>query len=464
MYSKQQKTNALELYKQTGSVTETVRILGYPTRKQLYNWIYEEQHPPRGRKPYPIVDNHPTHPRNPPLNVKLDAIHRCFELGENIKFVSEDIGYSRASIYKWRKIYLKEGTLGLMNNKNLRPGQLVEGSDTNSNPSNDDIEQLKTQMQDMQLEIDILKETINVLKKDPGIDQTALSNREKAVIIDALKNKYSLPILLQKLLLSKSSYYYQEHAMAKGDRHLELRDHIKALFEESKRRYGYRRIYGLLKRDGIIVSEKIIRRIMKEEGLVVKIKRTGKYNSYRGEISPEVENVINRDFSASRPNEKWLTDITEMPIPAGKVYLSPIVDCFDGYLVTWNISTTPDAHLVNVMLDNAIQKLKSEEKPIVHSDRGAHYRWPGWINRMNKSGLTRSMSKKGCSPDNSACEGFFGRLKNEMFYNRDWKGISIPEFIDILNDYLQWYNESRIKKSLGYMSPMEYRYSLGFTV
>jgi hypothetical protein len=78
MYSKQQKTNALELYKQTGSVTETVRILGYPTRKQLYNWIYEEQHPPRGRKPYPIVDNHPTHPRNPPLNVKLDAIHRCF--------------------------------------------------------------------------------------------------------------------------------------------------------------------------------------------------------------------------------------------------------------------------------------------------------------------------------------------------------------------------------------------------
>ena len=203
---------------------------------------------------------------------------------------------------------------------------------------------------------------------------------------------------------------------------------------------------------------------MREECLVVKIKKAGKYNSYAGEISPEVENIINRNFSAPSPNKKWLTDITEMAIPAGKVYLSPIIDCFDGFLVTWNISSTPDAALVNNMLDKAIYQLKNEEKPIVHSDRGAHYRWPGWIDRMNRAGLKRSMSKKGCSPDNSACEGFFGRLKNEMFYNTNWKNVSIPEFIDILNNYLQWYNESRIKKSLGYMSPMEYRHSLGLVV
>ena len=126
---------------------------------------------------------------------------------------------------------------------------------------------------------------------------------------------------------------------------------------------------------------------MKEESLIVKVKKTGKYNSYAGEITPPVDNVINRNFKALHPNEKWLTDITEFAIPAGKVYLSPIV----------------------------------------HSDRGVHYRWPGWISRMNSYGLTRSMSKKGCSPDNSACEGVFGR----------------------------------IKKSLGYLSPMEYRRNLG---
>ena len=154
----------------------------------------------------------------------------------------------------------------------------------------------------------------------------------------------------------------------------------------------------------------------------------------------EVENIINRNFSASSPNKKWLTDITEMAIPAGKVYLSPIIDCFDGFLVTWNISTTPDAALVNNMLDKAILQLKPKEKPIVHSDRGAHYRWPGWIDRMNRAGLKRSMSKKGCSPDNAACEGFHGRIKNEFFYNRDWRSITIDEFIAQLDQYLHWYS------------------------
>lgn len=113
------------------------------------------------------------------------------------------------------------------------------------------------------------------------------------------------------------------------------------------------------------------------------------------------------------------------------------------------------------MLDQAISGLEKGARPLIHSDRGCHYRWPGWISRMEQAGLERSMSKKGCSPDNSACEGLFGRLKNEMFYNRDWAGVSIQEFIDILNEYLIWYNEKRIKILLGNMSPREYRQSLG---
>ena len=308
MYSKEQKDIALRIYHQTESVTETIRILGYPTRRNLYTWIAEENTPPKTRKEYPVIDNPPDHPRNPPLEVKLDAIHRCYELGENIKYVSEDIGYSRASIYQWRKRYLKEGTLGLMNHKNITPGTLVESSVSSTDISSDEINQLKAQIQ---------------------------------------------------------------------------------------------------------------------------------------------------------ANEKWLTDITEFAIPAGKVYLSPIVDCFDGLLVNWNISTSPDALLVNSMLDNAAKLLSVGEKPIIHSDRGVHYRWPGWIDRMEKNGFIRSMSKKGCSPDNSACEGVFGRIKNEMFYNADWSGVNISEFIGILNDYLYWYNEKRIKKSLGYLSPIEYRHRLG---
>ena len=337
--------------------------MGYPSRKNLYNWIYEEKHPTKVREDYPIVDNPPDHPRNPPLQVKLDAIHRCYELGENIKYVSEDIGYSRASIYQWRKRYLKEGTLGLMNNKNITPGKLKEGSSNDCDFSSDEIKQLQMQVQDMQLEIDVLKETINVIKKDPDIDLSALNNKEKAVTIDVLKNRYSLPTLLRKLKLSKSSYYYQEKVLGQVDKYENVRNKIITLFNENKHRYGYRRIHALLKRENIIISEKIVRRIMNEEHLTVKIKKTHKYNSYKGEISPAVGNIINRNFSAEKPNEKWLTDITEFAIPAGKVYLSPIVDCFDGLLVTWNIGTSPDAILVNTMLNNAIQLLKPGEKP-----------------------------------------------------------------------------------------------------
>src|SRR5665648_240017 len=209
------------------------------------------------------------------------------------------------------------------------------------------------------------------------------------------------------------------------------------------------------------VSEKVIRRIMKEEDLVVLNIKRKKYNSYKGEITPEVENIINRDFKTDKPNNKWLTDITEFHIPAGKIYLSPIIDCFDGLPVSWAIGTSPNAELVNIMLDEAISQLGEEEKPIVHSDRGCHYRWPGWLERMEKAELTRSMSKKGCSPDNSACEGFFGRLKNEMFYGYSWTGVTIDQFIEQLDTYIRWYGEKRNKLSLGGMSPLNYRKSLG---
>lgn len=200
---------------------------------------------------------------------------------------------------------------------------------------------------------------------------------------------------------------------------------------------------------------------MLEEHLVVQGKKRRSYSSYLGEISPAVPNLLERDFHAEKPNEKWLTDITEFHIPAGKVYLSPLVDCFDGMAVSWTIGTSPDAELVNTMLDGAIACLSPGEHPVIHTDRGCHYRWPGWIARMETAGLTRSMSRKGCSPDNAACEGFFGTLKSEMFYTRSWEGVSLEEFIYELDGFLRWYNEERIKISLDAMSPIEYRRSLG---
>ena len=216
-----------------------------------------------------------------------------------------------------------------------------------------------------------------------------------------------------------------------------------------KSRYGYRRIHAVPKNEAIIVSEKVVRRLVYEMGLIVPHKTMRKYNSYKGEITPVVPNLVERYFHADDPNKKWLTDITEFSIPAGKFYLSPIVDCFDGALPSWTISASPNAELVNTMLDNGIASLEEAEAPIIHSDRGCHYRWPGWIARTDEAGLNRSMSRKGRSPDNSACEGLFGRTKNELFYFRDWKNVTIDEFMMTLNDYLIWYNEKGLKKHWG---------------
>ena len=131
-----------------------------------------------------------------------------------------------------------------------------------------------------------------------------------------------------------------------------------------------------------------------------------------------------------RRNEPIHSIFNSIP-DTGKVYLSPIIDCFDGMPVSWSIGTSPGSELVNSMLDKAIETLKPGETSIIHSDRGAHYRWPEWIKKTKDASLIRSMSKKGFSPDNSACERFFGRIKNEMFYDRDWSKVTQAEFIDI---------------------------------
>lgn len=450
-YSKEQVHTALTLYSKLHSLPKVVKILGYPSVGSLASWVHK----------YPEVVTPKSHKRHikAPINVKLDAIRRCYENGETLKSVAEEIGYSSVAILNWHKKYQEKGLVGLMNKSD---------TDSSKSPKDiqsiNDIEALKAQMMDMQMEIDILKETINVLKKDPGVNQEALSNREKAVIIDALKNKYSLPKLCRKLCISRSSYYYQEAAMRAEDKYHNVRLKICELFYNNYGVFGYRKIYTLLKHEGITLSEKVVRRIMHEEGLVVKVHRRRKYNSYKGEISPAVENLINRDFHADKPNQKWLTDITEFSIEAGKVYLSPIIDCLDGMPVSWTVGTSPNAKLANTMLKQAIKTLRPGEHPIVHSDRGCHYRWPDWIRIMEEAKLKRSMSKKGCSPDNSACEGFFGHLKMEMFYGRNWSNSTLDDLIRAINKYMNWYRTSRIKSTLGGLSPLEYRRRIGVGV
>jgi transposase InsO family protein len=180
-----------------------------------------------------------------------------------------------------------------------------------------------------------------------GVDLQLLTNREKTLLIDALKDLYWSAELFAQLGLARSAYFYHRARVNVADKYLAIRRSITEIFERNHRCYGYRRLKASLARWCVTISEKVVQRLMKQESLVVAKPKRRRYGSYLREISPAPENLINRDFQAAAPNEKWLTDITEFQIPAGKVYLSPIIDCFDGLVISWSIGAHPDAELVN---------------------------------------------------------------------------------------------------------------------
>ena len=459
-YPEQQQRAAVDYYLEHGkNLQGTLRALGYPSRGTLRQWLNESipaRQGLRGRGSLqPKVELTPEQ--------KEEAVLDLCSRDGSAKEVAAKYGVTRAALYKW-----KDGLLGkepLLKKRKRKEARLSDDKDAllaKVESLKEQVDTLEKQVHRLQLERDVLEVTAEIIKKGPGADPKKLTNREKATAIGALREKHPLNELLECLSMPKSSYFYQRAALSVQDRYGELRGRVRTAFAVAERRYGYRRIHAVLTKDGEVVSEKVVRRLMREEDLVAVGRRKRKYNSYMGEISPAASNVIERDFHADVPNAKWLTDLTEFPLPAGKVYLSPMLDCFDGMAVSWSMGTSPDAGMVNSMLDRAIATLEENDRPVVHSDRGSHYRWPGWIDRMEAAGLTRSMSKKGCSPDNAACEGFFGRVKNEVFYGRSWAQVSTGEFIQRLDHYMHWYNEERIKMSLGGRSPMEYRQALGY--
>ncbi|WP_298048634.1 IS3 family transposase [uncultured Bifidobacterium sp.] len=266
--------------------------------------------------------------------------------------------------------------------------------------------------------------------------------------------------LLPVVGIARSTYHYQLNAMKRPDKDASLLELVREAFENSRRRYGYKRIHLELKGMGVRVSAKRIMRLMTGNGLVPLFKSAKRYSSYKGELTKAPANLVNRDFHAERPNTLWVTDLTEFSIPAGKAYLSPVIDCYDGLPVAWTIGTSPNAALANGMLLDACSTLKDGERPIIHSDRGCHYRWPEWIRICKEHDLTRSMSAKGCSPDNAAAEGFFGRLKQEFFHKRSFAGVTMDGFINMLDEYMVWYRDKRIKTEFG-MSIMDRRRRLG---
>ena len=448
-YTKEQRMKAVETFIANDFCREkTVRELGYPSPKTLSEWYYQYRH--RGR-----VMDEDNHACMYSAEQKITAIERYYANGKNVKRTCRELGYpSRTMLVRW-----------VMDEERIRQMQQEEEVDnvdllSETEHLKREVALLKEEVENLRLERELLLFASEMLKKEEGIDLKALPNCVKAMVINALRKKYELSILLKKLSMARSSYYYQAKHM-QVDKYAHLRQIVTQIFVENYCIYGYRRIHAKMRQQGIVVSKKVVLKIMNQEHLYVSYAKRKKFNSYQGEISPYAPNIIKHNFRADKPNEKWITDITEFKLPAGKVYLSPMLDCYDGMPVAWKIGTSPNAELANSMLDAAIATLPAGAKPIVHSDRGAHYQWDGWLKRMDAAGLTRSMSRRGRCDDNAACEGFFGRLKNEMFYGRNWGDVSLDAFSEELNAYIVWYITKRISTTLGGMSPHEYRKAQG---
>lgn len=515
MYSLGQRRRAVELYIKYGlKATATIRELGYPSRTQLAGWHREWQenggrltdrsleqytpeqkraadrhHPAHGRcdalarrelgypkctakfvewiDEYAPGERRATQPRVFDASEKAATARVLASRASSAQEVADLVGCTRSALYKWKRELLREEPP----TSEDRPGKPVR---TRGRPpaTQADIAapearkaELEGELEELEPGRDIMEGALEVLGKGTGADPAnELANREKTLLIESLRPKWRLCRLLSALGMARSSYQYQQGALRAPDRDEEARRRISEVFDANDGIYGRRRIHDEPEAGGETIGECRIARIMAEEGLEARgrTKPKRRHGSYAGEVTEHPGNKVRQDFAAGLPNFLWLTDVTQFSVPAGKPCLSPVLDCFDGSIVSWTTSTSPNAEMANSMLEAAIRLTEPGERArlIVRSDCGCHYRWPGWISICGEAGIIRPVSRKGSSPDDSRMEGFFGTMKNEMFYGRDWEGVSLEELGKRIDDYIEWYNTKRIRRTLGSMSPLAYRQSL----
>lgn len=255
--------------------------------------------------------------------------------------------------------------------------------------------------------------------------------------------------------LPASTYYYHRSRAGKPDRYARERELLARVFTENRKAYGYRRVRIALARDhGIRLSGKTVAALMRQEGCICRIRRR-KYNSHRGEIGHVAPNRLARDFQADAPHMKWVTDVTEFRVADQKMYLSPVLDLFNGEIIAHAVRPSPALPLVMDMLTDAFKVLKAGEHPVLHSDQGWQYQHRSWVSALQDRGLIQSMSRKANCYDNAAMESFFGHLKEEFFHHNRFD--SIEQFEQGLSRYIHWYNHTRIREKLKGLSPVQYR-------
>lgn len=257
--------------------------------------------------------------------------------------------------------------------------------------------------------------------------------------------------------MARSTFYYHVKRLQEGDKHEKLRESIAKIFEHNKGRYGYRRVTCDLQDNGEHVNHKLVQRLMQEMHLYAR-KRTVKYKSYKGEVGKTAPNLLNRNFMTTGPNQKWATDVSQVNIKGEKMFLSALIDLYNGEVIAYTISSSPNLKMVMNMVNNAIKKFGDQPQTlnglILHSDQGWHYQHLQYQAALKDNGIIQSMSRKGNCLDNAMMENFFGIMKKELFYDQEWESCNV--FKKELIQYIEYYNNERIKLRLK-TSPVKYR-------
>ncbi|WP_247209187.1 IS3-like element IS1397 family transposase, partial [Escherichia coli] len=346
---------------------------------------------------------------------------------------------SHNTVKNWIKGYRKSGNEAFIRRRKEKC--MTRSDDTHENEANMTPEEMKNELRYLRAENAYLKAMQEHLleKKPPGAG-------EKTKVIRSLRCGHCQSDLLKAAGLARSTLYYQLSLQKAKDKYADVKQLIASIFHEHRGCYGYRRIHCELQKRGLKFSGKTVRKLMQQLGLKSPV-RLKKYRSYRGNMGLAAENILQRQFKAEAPCEKWVTDITEFRAGGQKLYLSPILDLFNGEIVAWETACRPTEELVKRMLNKGLESLAEGEKPLLHSDQGWHYRIKSYQSALADRGLVQSMSRKGNCLDNAVMENFFGHLKEEMYYRRDYR--SVEELENAVNEYITYWNQKRIKLSLG---------------
>ena len=272
------------------------------------------------------------------------------------------------------------------------------------------------------------------------------------MVIYRHKDKYSISEMCRFFGVSRSGYYDYVKRMYIPARDLPLAEKIKECQDKCGKTYGYRRVHLWLERENIHHNPKTILRVMQKYNLLSVVRRK-KYRNY-GDYLHRYPNLLNRDFKADRPNQKWVTDISYIKTQQGTLYLSVIRDLYDNSIVAYKTGTEQNINLVLSTIRAAKRKEKVTAELQLHSDQGFQYTSPAYFNLTKSYGITPSMSRRGNPYDNAMAENFFSILKTECIYRTKLKTYEDARIL--ISEYIHFYNNERIQLKTK-LTPLEKR-------